>query len=96
MKLTFHIDICAFSIMPTEVTCFTHVFSMSLSGNIRDNPSFSIFYYIAVYVCPRDNLRGLRHITLKSQISAFYDRMIAHVCYGCWSCKKSKGVFYRG
>ena len=82
--------------MPTEVACITNVFSMSLPGNTRDNPSFSIFCYIAVYVCPKDNWRGPRHITLKSQISAFYDRMIAHVCYGCWSCKKRKGVFYGG
>ena len=82
--------------MPTEVACITNVFSMSLSGNTCDDPSFSIFRYIAVYVCPKNNWRGPRHITLKSQISTFYDRMIAHVCYGCWSCKKSKGVSYGG
>lgn len=43
LKLTFHIDICAFSTMPTGVACLSNVISMSVSGNIRDNPSFSIF-----------------------------------------------------
>ena len=79
--------------MPTEVACFRYVFSLFLSGNIHANPSFSTFFFIAVYVCPRDDWRGPRHIILMSQISAFYDRVIAHVCYSCWSCNKSKGVF---
>ena len=79
LKLTFHIDICAFSIMPTEVACLADVFSTSLPGNIRDSPSFTIFYYTAVYVCPSDIWRGPSHNTLKNQISVFYDRMTTHV-----------------
>ena len=79
LTLTFHIDICAFSIMPTEVACLTDVFSTSLPGNIRDSPSFTIFFYTAVYVCPSDSWRGPRNNRLKSQISVFYDRMTTHV-----------------
>ena len=79
LKLTFHIDICAFSTMPKGVASLSNVISMSMSGNIRDNPSFSIFYYTAVYVCPSVSLRGPSHITLKSHISACYNRMTTHV-----------------
>ena len=88
LKLTFHINICAFSIKSTEVACFTNVTSMFLYGDIRDIPSFPFLYFTAVYVCPSDIWRGPSHNTFKSQISALYNRMmLIHVCYCHWSCQ---------
>lgn len=88
LKLTFHINICAFSIKSTEVACFTNVTSMFLYGDICDIPSFPFLYFTAVYVCPSDIWRGPSHNTFKSQISALYNRMmLIHVCYCHWSCQ---------